>query len=35
VEGLILAVTDAEHVKKPKLPNKRLLKRTGKKRVKW
>jgi hypothetical protein len=33
-EDLVLAITDAERVKKPKLPDKRLLKRTGKKRVK-
>ena len=33
-EDLVLAITDAEHVKKPKLPDKRLLKRTGKKTVK-
>ena len=32
-EDLILALTDAERVKKPKLPNKRLLRRAGKKRL--
>jgi hypothetical protein len=30
-EGYVLAVTNAERVKKPKLPKKRLLKKTQKK----